>query len=83
MTTPKQAFEWVKTGHWSFAEFNKWFNDSNETAETETLDSIRYKYLTANGNIGERLRTSYDSWDGCDGKHGFDRIIDNSIKDTL
>lgn len=30
-TTPKQAFEWVKTGHWSFAEFNKWFVESKET----------------------------------------------------
>jgi len=24
MTTAKQAFEWVKTGHWTFRQFNEW-----------------------------------------------------------
>ncbi len=23
--TPKQAFEWVKTGHWTFREFDLWY----------------------------------------------------------
>jgi hypothetical protein len=26
MTTTKQAYEWVKTGHWSLREFTEWFN---------------------------------------------------------
>lgn len=26
MITAKQAYEWVKTGHWSLREFTAWFN---------------------------------------------------------
>lgn len=57
-------------------------NELKQFNETQ-LDAKRYQYLTANGNIGERLKNSYDLWDGCDGKPGFDRIIDNAIKETL
>lgn len=25
MITAKQAYEWVKTGHWTYAQFSDWF----------------------------------------------------------
>ena len=27
--TSKQAYEWVKTGHWSFRQFKEWVEDSD------------------------------------------------------
>ena len=27
--SPKQAYEWIKTGHWSFADFKQWLEVEN------------------------------------------------------
>lgn len=27
-TTVKQAYEWVKTGHWDLKQFQQWYNES-------------------------------------------------------
>lgn len=34
IASPKQAYEWVKTGHWSFAEFSKWVADSRTAVDS-------------------------------------------------
>lgn len=31
--TPKQAFEWIKTGHWTFREFELWYGAQTFDAE--------------------------------------------------
>jgi hypothetical protein len=31
--SPNQAYEFVKTGHWSFAEFNKWVTFSRTVVD--------------------------------------------------
>ena len=32
----KQVFEWVKTGHWSFSQFQKWVEDRDERQQQQS-----------------------------------------------
>ena len=46
MITSKQAYEWVKTGHWSLREFNEWFDAQRPVAEqhkplTDELEKLK------------------------------------------
>lgn len=46
-------------------------------------DAARYRWLTHDDErIGERLRGTLDTWDGCDGKAGFDSAIDAAMRDA-
>ena len=54
-------------------------------AEIERLraDAARYRWLTNDGErVGERMRGTFDAWDGCDGKAGFDGAIDAAMRDA-
>jgi hypothetical protein len=31
--SPNQVYEWVKTGHWSFAEFSQWITASRTVVD--------------------------------------------------
>ena len=39
MTTPKQAYEWVKTGHWNFREFNEWFDKAQSKLDENAVST--------------------------------------------
>lgn len=36
MVTEKQAYEWVKTGHWSLADFKAWMVEVREEIREST-----------------------------------------------
>ena len=46
MTTPKQAYEWVKTGHWSFSQFVEWVQKREGDAHEEGYGRGHYAGYT-------------------------------------
>ena len=46
-------------------------------------DAARYRWMAQDGErIGERIRAMLETWDGCDGKAGFDLAIDAAMRDA-
>ena len=46
-------------------------------------DAARYRWMAQDGErIGERMRGMLETWDGCDGKAGFDLAIDAAMRDA-
>lgn len=46
-------------------------------------DAARYRWLLDESDwIGDRWRTVWGKWDGCDGKAGFDGAIDAAMRDA-
>lgn len=39
MITEKQVYEWVKTGHWTFAQFEEWAYDERQKASDDAYKS--------------------------------------------
>ena len=54
-----------------------------EEIERLRADAARYRWLTNDGErVGERMRGTFDAWDGCDGNAGFDGAIDAAMRDA-
>ena len=45
MISEKQAYEWVKTGHWSLSKFREWVDELNKQELQELVKEFFEKYL--------------------------------------
>lgn len=41
--TEKQAYEWVKTGHWDLKEFTEWFDAKLADSYTDGRNDVEYE----------------------------------------
>ena len=62
MTTAKQVYEWVKTGHWNLAQFKEWAQPQQEPVDA--LDNPR--------PVGEITWGGCVSWNGSIPEYGTD-----------
>jgi len=60
MTSTAQAYEWVKTGHWSLRQFREWFDTQQRTwvglTEQEALDCFSPNPVTHSKNVEAKLK---------------------------
>lgn len=72
----------VSTAQWQ-ARTNAELNALGAEVCRLQADAARYRWLAQDDErIGERLRNTLDTWDGCDGKAGFDSAIDAAMRDA-
>ena len=56
IVSPKQAFEWIKTGHWTFREFNEWVC---QTRNENYLLQQQIEMVRNPGPVMKKLRDGY------------------------
>jgi hypothetical protein len=49
--SPEQAYEFVQTGQWTFAEFSKWVTDSRTFVDSAYNDGYSDGYTKCNDEV--------------------------------